>query len=51
MMKKLLVLTLVMMACNGLFAQVVLESGDLKSVTNKAKTENKLIMIIGSATW
>lgn len=50
-MKKILLAILVLFFSNELLAQVKFEENDLKAAITKAKTEGKMVMIIGSATW
>lgn len=50
-MKKLLIVLLLFATGLPLAAQVRLETCSLEEVFEKAKTENKMVMVIGSTTW
>lgn len=50
-MKKLLFFAFALFVSGSAMAQIQFESGSLKEALAKAKTENKLVMAIGSATW
>ena len=50
-MKKIFHVVVMLLISSSLMAQVKFEQGDLKEAIAKAKAENKLVMIMGSATW
>lgn len=50
-MKKLFLAIALILVTNGLMAQVKFEESNLKTAIEKAKAENKMVMVIGSATW
>ena len=50
-MKKLLFTLVMLFTVSGLMAQVKFEEGNLKDAIAKAKAENKLVIVMGSATW
>ena len=50
-MKKLFFAVVMLLASSSLMAQVQFETGNLKEAIAKAKAENKIVMIMGSATW
>ena len=50
-MRKLLFIMMTLLVSSNVMAQVQFESGNLKESIAKAKAENKIVMIMCSATW
>ena len=50
-MKKLFFAVAMLFLSSSVMAQVEFENGSLKEAIAKAKADNKLIMVMGSATW
>lgn len=50
-MKKILFTTIFLLLLSALSAQVVYFEGNLREAVAKAKRENKLVMVLASATW
>ena len=50
-MKRIFSVIVMLLISSSLMAQVQFETGNLKEAIAKAKAENKLVMIMASATW
>ena len=50
-MKKIFYVVVMLLITSSVMAQVKFEPGNLKEAIAKAKAENKIVMIMGSATW